>query len=540
LRAEANSVVGGATLPGVLQRKCACGGTPGPTGECETCKQKREARGGMIQRSATNSSPVNKVPEIVHDVLKSPGQPLERNTRAFMESRFGEDFSGVRVHTDSRAAESARAVNALAYTVGQNVVFGENQYVPTNIEGKHLLTHELTHSVQQKELSNLHPKSVLQNDNVENEAYGVADQVKNNRPVSAITKINNTMLQRQANTPHDRMIVEQARQRLPILRSFVNEWSGREARRLQINRERDPLLRRRQQMDERAGQSGSDLVEAMRPGSREGMERDNIQNLNQRPLNIEVNDGAVIFHVRFHVRFEDVTMRRRYNELVTTLQNGIHLVWDQRLSGTVFGQRQFRVEPTVALIENTAGRDQNFWLITVRPNNNSPMTYPGCSIPQNNTGVATSVTDPSCDGGIVSIPPSHVTHAGVLGHELLHLFGLVDRYFNMVHQLPTGNVNRNIPTRETAGRPDPLGAQDGRILTEDLTFLFDRFGVYTQEENRGLEILRRLENQGMSINSVIAEIHRLEEIIRLGYDPHSLVQPRRDFNDRILRDAENL
>jgi Domain of unknown function (DUF4157) len=136
-------------LGGVLQRKCACGGTPGPTGECAACKKKREASQGMIQRSASNASQVNEVPGIVHDVLRSPGQALETGTRAFMESRFGEDFSGVRVHTDSRAAESARAVNALAYTVGRNVVFDSGRYAPQTQEGQKLMAHELTHVIQQ-------------------------------------------------------------------------------------------------------------------------------------------------------------------------------------------------------------------------------------------------------------------------------------------------------------------------------------------------------------------------------------------------------
>ena len=66
-----------------------------------------------------------------------------------MESRFGHDFSQVRVHTDTRAAESARAVNARAYTVGRNVVFGSGQYAPGSGEGQRLLAHELTHVVQQ-------------------------------------------------------------------------------------------------------------------------------------------------------------------------------------------------------------------------------------------------------------------------------------------------------------------------------------------------------------------------------------------------------
>lgn len=131
---------------GMLQRKCACGQHTVAGGECEECRRKRE---GILQRAAVNTAPVNSVPPIVHDVLSSPGQPLDAGTRAFMEPRFGFDFSRVRVHTDARAAESAQAVNALAYTVGRDVVFGTGQYAPETSEGRRLVAHELTHTIQQ-------------------------------------------------------------------------------------------------------------------------------------------------------------------------------------------------------------------------------------------------------------------------------------------------------------------------------------------------------------------------------------------------------
>lgn len=90
----------------------------------------------------------NGVPPIVNDVLHSPGHPLDPTTRAFMESHFKQDFSQVRVHTDGRAAESAQVVKAVAYTTGQDVVFGAGKYAPKTTEGQHLLAHELTHVVQ--------------------------------------------------------------------------------------------------------------------------------------------------------------------------------------------------------------------------------------------------------------------------------------------------------------------------------------------------------------------------------------------------------
>jgi outer membrane protein OmpA-like peptidoglycan-associated protein len=88
-------------------------------------------------------------PPMVHDVVRSPGQLLNPATRAFMEPRFGYDFSRVRVHADAKAAESAGALTALAYTVGQDVVFGAGQYQPNTSAGQQLLAHELSHTIQQ-------------------------------------------------------------------------------------------------------------------------------------------------------------------------------------------------------------------------------------------------------------------------------------------------------------------------------------------------------------------------------------------------------
>ena len=97
-------------------------------------------------------APRTEAPEalpIVHDVLRTSGRPLDDATRGFMEQRFEHDFSAVRVHHDARAAESADAVHAQAYTVGRNVVFGAGRYEPSTDEGQRLLAHELTHVVQQ-------------------------------------------------------------------------------------------------------------------------------------------------------------------------------------------------------------------------------------------------------------------------------------------------------------------------------------------------------------------------------------------------------
>ncbi|HEV8579669.1 MAG TPA: DUF4157 domain-containing protein [Thermoanaerobaculia bacterium] len=88
-------------------------------------------------------------PPLVHEVLRAPGQPLDPTARTFMERRFGYGFGQVRVHTDAQAAESARAVDAQAYTLGSDVVFGAGQYAPGTPTGRRLLAHELTHVAQQ-------------------------------------------------------------------------------------------------------------------------------------------------------------------------------------------------------------------------------------------------------------------------------------------------------------------------------------------------------------------------------------------------------
>jgi hypothetical protein len=131
----------------------------------------------VLQRKATHDTDTEEVPSSVYDVLRSPGTPLDEETRTFMESRFGEDFSTVRVHTDGRAAASAGEVNAHAYTVGSDIVFNTGQYAPQSHEGRKLLAHELTHVVQQVNSQIPNPDNLrlsLPNSVSENEAGNVS------------------------------------------------------------------------------------------------------------------------------------------------------------------------------------------------------------------------------------------------------------------------------------------------------------------------------------------------------------------------------
>lgn len=122
--------------------------TPAPTPEGLAAAS---AAPGMLQaKEAPGHNP--EVPAGVQadiNAMRGGGQPLPLAVRAFFEPRFGLDFSQVKVHNDARASASASAVNAMAYTVGRDIVFGAGQYAPETSSGRYLLAHELTHVIQQ-------------------------------------------------------------------------------------------------------------------------------------------------------------------------------------------------------------------------------------------------------------------------------------------------------------------------------------------------------------------------------------------------------
>ncbi len=131
-----------------------------------------------VQHRIANHADPTAVPPIVHEVLHSPGQPLDAPTRAFMERRLGHDFSRVRIHTGGNAAESARLLDAQAYAIGHSLVFAAGQYNPTTRKGKGLLAHELVHAAQQ-EVHTLQRKTLVSDptDTCEQQADRLAGHV---------------------------------------------------------------------------------------------------------------------------------------------------------------------------------------------------------------------------------------------------------------------------------------------------------------------------------------------------------------------------
>jgi hypothetical protein len=114
--------------------------------KCAACEEEEK----LQKKPAEPQAAASEAPSIVHEVLRSPGQPLDAATRTFFEPRFGRSFEHVRVHADADAAASARAMNALAYTIGRDIIFADSHHQPRTNEGRRLLAHELAHVVQQR------------------------------------------------------------------------------------------------------------------------------------------------------------------------------------------------------------------------------------------------------------------------------------------------------------------------------------------------------------------------------------------------------
>ena len=140
---------------GRIDRKCS---------SCKMKKEKKEDESLLISRKpsvTSNFEASNEATSKISNIRSSGGSPLDKNTQEFMESRFGYDFSRVRIHRDTKAADSAQSVNALAYTLGEDIVFGDGQYSPRTAEGRRLLAHELIHVMQQNQTHQIGSELVL-------------------------------------------------------------------------------------------------------------------------------------------------------------------------------------------------------------------------------------------------------------------------------------------------------------------------------------------------------------------------------------------
>lgn len=148
-----------------VQRRCSCGGVPGPDGECAACKARRLSRQGdakpVLRASPSSVRGTAGVsnglgPESIAANLvrrAAGGESLPLGVTRELEPAFRVDFSSIRVHTDAHAHRLAAALGADAFTVGSDIFFGSDKWHPESGAGRHLLVHELVHTVQQSGVS---------------------------------------------------------------------------------------------------------------------------------------------------------------------------------------------------------------------------------------------------------------------------------------------------------------------------------------------------------------------------------------------------
>lgn len=453
----------------LLQRKCACGQHTGAGGECEECKKKR------LQRKSGNGADPDFAPPIVHNVLQSPGHPLELATRSIMESRFDQDFSGVRVHSDAQSAESARAVNALAYTVGHHVVFGPSQYAPNTPAGQQLIAHELTHTLQQRGVS---PSiSPLRIGRAHDPAEGEAERNATMGNLSPVVKygIIAPQVQFQNNRDALKARLKDVQDRLTKLRKQYTHLSDEFAGSLSKERQLESLQKGTKDLQK---QARSEAAESQLWGG--SVTRQRI--LKVATLTQGGNTATISANFQIsYLALTDKKSRERAAIDIPRIETTIRDVWQVDIANGEYAGISFRFQPKVTYLPKGSKRSESQFLIEVRGADNKPSEgFPNI--------------------GTISLAPAHLegTRVIVVAHELAHLFGFTDKY---VQQLAKGKVKEQwaVGRFDPAGRADLLGLIDpdklsrlekkGAVLPSEVKRQTGKVRIWEEEANIVLRVL---------------------------------------------------
>ncbi len=418
--------------------------------EAESEDEEEEDEEIVRAKQATGQSP-KVTPKLATHIqsLQGGGQPLDLVTRSFMEQRVGYDFSQVRVHTDARAAESARAVNALAYTVGNNLVFGPSQYAPKTDLGRRLITHELTHTLQQRNSFSHATSQFLQTGPVTDRREAEAERNTNDSTVSNVgfeTLLpygGAVRLQCQSDRAALRARLRQVRARLAQLRSQQTQLSDQFTGSLFQERQSESVERGRQRL---RAQVRSDTAARSLWGGRFSAERiRRVVTVSQtgNVLNLSVNLQIV------YLALSDTDARQRANADISRITSAIRDVWQVNITAGEYTGVSFRLLPTVTYLERNGPRADNAFLIQVRGPDNDP-----------------SAGEPV--QGTISLAQSHLEGSRVIvvAHELAHLFGFTDAYLKMTKRGSRGQtIERwSVAREDAANRPDLLGVIDPVLL----------------------------------------------------------------------------
>jgi hypothetical protein len=382
-----------------LQRACACGGG---CPRCQTKQLDREPEHLQTKHVGSSDSGQTAAPPIVHEVLSSPGQPLDTATRCLMEPRFLHDFSRVRVHAHAKAAESAEAVNARAYTVGQDVVFGEGQYAPGTAEGKKLLSHELAHVVQQGK-DGASPTTIRRQSDPRKEVERQlrekeARHAELQRRIQALSDQLTSLQQR-------RLDVASQKQRRADLRAARAE--GRAAN--------DPTL--------------TAVLDMMRRGV----------------IRVEQTATTIRFVATMEITFLGLSEKDGSSRAGTEIPRIVQTIrdaWTVAFTEGVYKGVAFSIDPHITYRPANTPGNASAWQIEVRARDDKQGT------------IANPMT------GLISMNPVHLQgdRVRIIGHELFHLFG---RILDLYMPPPEDVGGKAVPKPNVSvGRPDPKGRPD--------------------------------------------------------------------------------
>lgn len=424
---------------------------------------------------------------------------------------------------------------ANAVTLGQTVHLSSAFPRLPPAEQQRVLAHEAVHVAQ-----NLTPGPSASRPALEMEAHRLGSQVIAGHRVQPQLHADAAMALAEDGgpMPNDHIAVRKAKARREVLLRWKAVYEGSKDKNLIA--EHQKIRNKRIALDDSMRKTLAKLKKfegyAREVEEYHREEKANIAKLNKKPVTLEVTETDIRLKVRFNVRFEganDKQAKERFPVLRRNLEQGIRDTWNHKLKGTLLPGRALEVIPEINLVPHDAARNHDFWLVTVRPADKSPMVYDGAELPA--VQRPTSVASAQLDGGVMTIPPSHVHLPAILGHETLHLFGLADRYV----ELPDDGI---FSLRETEGRSDPLGVHrkkdeltgkeedikyplpSGKILEEDLGFVLDQFGIYP----------------GIPYSDVLLELRAVDKIISTERDPDSLIRKRTNFNDKIDEQARNI
>lgn len=493
------------------------------------------------QSVAKSVAQVSVAPPIVHDALRSPGRPLDPETQATMGAHFGHDFSQVRVHADTCAAESAQAVQAIAYTVGRDIVFGAGRYAPRTLAGRRLLTHELTHVVQQGVLSGLAHSDLTvgrTDESAEREASVIASAATAGSAVSppasrhapAVARDENQSAPRDLRldgqrSPFDRVDLLQGWRLHLVQRQQESGWS-RGVANLERGAQAAVFGDRRAIVADPPVRRGAAppvlLVQCQ--GDRAAI-RARLQEIETRLTQLRAR------HQQLSDSFTSSAMQERQRESLARGTERLHaqartesaarLLWGgsfsarrilQAVSASLSGNTatltaNLRIA-YLALLDQTARQHaatdipriesaiRDVWQVNISTGDYAGIqfrllpriTYVANSVPAPTDAFLIQVRGPdtgpsSGDAvhGIISLAPVHLQGSRVIvvAHELAHLFGFVDAYLTSTRRGPRGVIipEASVGRQDARNRPDLLGMIDPVILER-----WQRSGAVTAQQ----------------------------------------------------------